>query len=270
VGTRDPTAYGLAATQQIVSALAAEGAGIVSGGALGIDAAAHRSALAAGSARPATVAVLAGGIDRLYPSSNAQLLAQIAREQLLVTEHPPGCAPTRWRFLSRNRLIAALAPGTLVTEARWRSGSLSTAHRAAELGRWVGAVPGPIAVATSDGCHRLVREGAAELITRAEDVIEALGWQQDAVLPGADAWGEGGGGDGAAGDASARQSDGLDDAELRVWEALPVSRGVSLDRLLSVAGLGPSEALAALQRLSHRGRVAQGAGGEWSRVRPRS
>lgn len=272
VGTRDPTAYGVAATRQLVAPLVADGAVIVSGGALGIDAVAHQEALMGGTASPATVCVLAGGIDRLYPAANARLLSEIGREHLLLSEHPPGCAPTRWRFLARNRIIAALAAGTLVTEARWRSGSLSTAHRAAELGRWVGAVPGPMTVGTSEGCHRLVQEGAAELVTRPDDVKEALGWGKVAVLPGAATWGtaeQASSDEAKAGHASdaSRPIDGLDELEARVWESLPVSRGVDLDRLLGVAGIGPSEALAALQRLATRGLVTTTQAGGWRRQR---
>src|SRR6185312_3472621 len=123
--------------------LAQRGFTIISGGAYGIDAHAHRSALAAGSSGSLpTIAVMAGGVDRFYPSGNEDLLRAVANQGAVLAEVPPGSAPTRYRFLQRNRLIAALASVTVVVEARWRSGALNTAHHAESLGRAVGAVPG--------------------------------------------------------------------------------------------------------------------------------
>lgn len=268
VGTRDPTAYGLHVTAVVAGGAAAAGAVIVSGGALGIDAAAHRAALPSGIPRDpeeplVTVCVLAGGVDRLYPASNARLLRHVAQEQLILSEHPPGCAPTRWRFLSRNRLIAALGAGLVVVEGRWRSGSLSTAHRAAELGRWVGAVPGPVTASTSEGPHRLIREGAAELVVRPEDALEAIGLVRGRVPARQDAL------PGLAGAGEAAETgspvDGLSEPEARVYEALPRRGGTSLERLVLAAGLAPGEALGALHGLLARGRAARGEEG-WSRA----
>ncbi|MET0297717.1 MAG: DNA-processing protein DprA, partial [Microbacterium sp.] len=122
-----------------------------------------------------TVALLAGGADKAYPAGNADVIDRIAERGAVVSEVPCGSAPTKWRFLARNRLIAAMSAATVVVEAGWRSGSLNTAGHAAALGRGVGAVPGPITSAASAGCHRMLREFGAECITGAADVRELLG-----------------------------------------------------------------------------------------------
>ncbi|WP_433677260.1 DNA-processing protein DprA [Microbacterium gorillae] len=171
VGARASTGYGEHITAEIAGDLAARGVGVVSGAAYGIDGAAHRAALACDGA---TVAVLAGGVDRVYPAGHAALIAEIARSGAVVSEAPLGSEPTKWRFLARNRLIAAMTDATLVVEAGWRSGSLNTAGHAASLGRPLGAVPGPVTSAASSGCHRLLREYDAVCITGADDVIELL------------------------------------------------------------------------------------------------
>jgi DNA processing protein len=137
----------------------------------GIDGAAHRAALTVGGG---TIAVLAGGVDRPYPAGHRNLLARIAVDGVVVSEVPCGTAPTRWRFLARNRLIAALGQATVVVEAGWRSGSLNTAGHAATLGRPLGAVPGPVTSASSAGCHRLLREYDAVCVTSAAEVAEML------------------------------------------------------------------------------------------------
>ena len=155
---------------------AADGAGggvpIVSGAAYGIDGAAHRAALAVGGL---TVALLAGGVDRSYPVGHTQLIDRIAAAGAVISEVPCGSAPTKWRFLQRNRLIAALAGAVVVVEAGWRSGSLNTAGHSVALGRPLGAVPGPVTSAASAGCHRLLREFGAACITDGADVRELLG-----------------------------------------------------------------------------------------------
>ena len=155
VGARAASPYGVHVAGELAFALSEAGWSVVSGGAFGIDAAAHRGALAARGTP--TVAVLACGLDVVYPRANDRLLAQVAETGLLVSEVPPGSAPTRVRFLVRNRLIAALSLGTVVVEAAHRSGSLSTATRANDIGRQVMAVPGPITSATSAGCHEQIR-----------------------------------------------------------------------------------------------------------------
>ena len=147
------------------------GATVVSGAAIGIDGAAHRGALAVDGA---TVAVLACGVDRVYPAAHATLLERIAATGLVVSEYPPGSVPARHRFLVRNRLIAALGAGTVVVEAALRSGAQRTAADTEALGRLVMAVPGPVTSGPSAGCHQLIRDGAL-LVTSADDVLEAVG-----------------------------------------------------------------------------------------------
>ncbi|MFE1663586.1 DNA-processing protein DprA [Microbacterium sp. P02] len=171
VGARAATGYGELVAADLASDLAGSGVPIVSGAAYGIDGAAHRAALAVGGL---TVALLAGGVDRAYPAGHADLLRRIADNGAVVSEVPCGAAPTKWRFLQRNRLIAALSDATVVVEAGWRSGSLNTAGHAAALSRPLGAVPGPITSAASAGCHRLLREYDARCVTSAADVRELI------------------------------------------------------------------------------------------------
>lgn len=172
VGARASSSYGDHMAAEIAGDLAAGGAVIVSGGAYGIDGAAHRAAL---GVQGATVAFLAGGVDRAYPAGHQTLLRQIAEQGAVVSEPPCGTAPTKWRFLARNRLIAALGDATVVVEAGWRSGSLNTAGHATTLGRPLGAVPGPVTSASSAGCHRLLREYDAQCVTSAAEVRELWG-----------------------------------------------------------------------------------------------
>ncbi|MFK4760829.1 DNA-processing protein DprA [Microbacterium sp. ZW T5_45] len=172
VGARASSGYGEMIAAEFAGDLAASGAVVVSGGAYGIDGAAHRAALGVGGA---TIALLAGGVDRAYPQGHQQLLRAIAASGAVVSEVPCGTAPTKWRFLSRNRIIAALGDATVVVEAGWRSGSLNTAGHAAALGRPLGAVPGPVTSAASAGCHRLLREYDARCVTTAAEVRELWG-----------------------------------------------------------------------------------------------
>ena len=171
VGCRASTPYGDDVAASLGADLTGHGTAVISGGAYGIDAAAHRGALGAGGM---THAVLAGGLDRLYPRGNTELLRAVAGSGLLLSESPPGAEPTRWRFLARNRLIAALTSVTTVVQAGWRSGALSTASRAEELSRIVAAVPGPVTSPQSQGCHRLIRERGAVLVTDAHDVLDLI------------------------------------------------------------------------------------------------
>lgn len=172
VGARAASSYG----EQVASDLAAEsamaGVAVYSGAAYGIDGAAHRAALSAGGA---TVAVMAGGLERTYPTGHRDLVERIAGTGAVLAEMPCGTAPTKHRFLARNRLIAALSDATVVVEAGWRSGALNTAHHAQAIGRPVGVVPGPITSASSMGCHRLLRESDAVCITGFSDVRALLG-----------------------------------------------------------------------------------------------
>lgn len=185
VGARAATPYGEHVAGELAAGLAGSGLSVVSGAAYGIDGAAHRSALAT---RPgSTSAVLAGGCDRAYPAGHEQLLAGVAATGAVVAEVPCGGAPTKWRFLARNRLIAALSRATVVVEAGARSGSLNTAGHAASLGRPLGAVPGPVTSPASSGCHRLLREYDAVCVTDAAEARElaGLGAVQPPVVAGA-------------------------------------------------------------------------------------
>ena len=171
VGARASSSYGEHVAAELSSGMADNGFTIVSGGAFGIDAAAHRGALAASGV---TIAVLASGVDVLYPRRNSALLSRISEQGLVVSELPPGCSPTRLRFLSRNRLIAAGTLGVVVIEAAVRSGALNSAGWAEQCGRAVLAVPGPITSRMSEGSHLLVRERGAVLVTNVAEIIEAL------------------------------------------------------------------------------------------------
>ena len=169
VGARAATGYGEHVIMEISAGLVDRGHTIVSGAAYGIDGMAHRAALAS---RGRTIAYLAGGVDRHYPSGHDALLTRIAKAGAVVSELGCGQSPTKWRFLQRNRLIAAAAGATLVVEAGWRSGSLNTAGHALALGRPLGAVPGPVTSVASAGCHRLIREFGARVITNADEAAE--------------------------------------------------------------------------------------------------
>jgi DNA processing protein len=155
----------------IAAAVAARGWTVVSGAAYGVDGAAHRGALVAGGI---TIAMLACGIDRAYPTGHADLIAAIGQAGVIVSEQPPGRPVSRTRFLDRNRVIAALSVGTVVVEAGRSSGSMHAARDAAELGRPLMAVPGPVTSSASGGCHLLIQRGDAVLVTCGADVIETL------------------------------------------------------------------------------------------------
>ncbi|MBG6212338.1 MAG: DNA-processing protein DprA [Cryobacterium sp.] len=172
VGARAATGYGEHIAMEASAGLVDRGFAVVSGAAYGIDGMAHRAALASDGI---TVAFLAGGVDRFYPSGHDSLLTRIAASGAVVSELPCGAAPTKWRFLQRNRLIAAASAATVVLEAGWRSGSLNTAGHASALGRPLGAVPGPITSPTSAGCHRLIREFAAVCVTNPTEMAELVG-----------------------------------------------------------------------------------------------
>ncbi|WP_019929963.1 DNA-processing protein DprA [Nocardia sp. BMG111209] len=172
VGARCSSGYGEQVAADIAGDLAGQGWTIVSGAAFGIDGTAHRAALAAGGT---TVAVLGCGVDRPYPAQHERLLAEIAEYGLVVSEYPPGTTAHKHHFLARNRLIAALSDGVLVVEAGMRSGARNTVKWARRLGRPALAVPGPVTSAASVGCHRMIREGEALLVTRAEEVVDETG-----------------------------------------------------------------------------------------------
>jgi DNA protecting protein DprA len=172
VGTRNPTSYGARIAGDFAAGFADREWAIVSGGAYGIDSYAHKGALIA---EGVTVAVIASGIDINYPAGNSRLFAEICESGVMVTESMPGQRALPHRFLTRNRLIASISKATLVVEAAFRSGSLRTARDAAEMFRPVMAIPGPINSPTSEGCHRLIGERAAEIVTSVADAVEFVG-----------------------------------------------------------------------------------------------
>ncbi|NJC22541.1 DNA processing protein [Arthrobacter pigmenti] len=255
VGSRDSTSYGSSVTAEMAAGLVNRGYTVVSGGAYGIDAQAHRSALmTAREDHPLpTLGVLACGIDRYYPAGNEELLREIARRGLLVSEVPPGSAPSRWRFLQRNRLIAALSAVTVVAEARWRSGALNTAHHAAGLGRAVGAVPGSIQSANSAGCHRLLRDGSAICVTDAAEIAELAG--PLALVSGPER------------PAVKAVHDGLTVEDLLLLDALPVRASSTVDKLASVAGLSLPGVLSGLGRLEADKLAERSDDGGWRKTR---
>jgi DNA processing protein len=175
VGSRKPTNYGANVASEFARGFSDLGWTIISGGAYGIDSYAHRATL---QANGATIAVLATGIEVAYPKSNQKLFNEMSAHGALISELMPHESAMPSRFLVRNRLIASIAKATLVVEAAYKSGSLRTAHDAAELLRPVMAIPGPINSAMSQGCHRLISERAAELITSVADAVEFIGANQ--------------------------------------------------------------------------------------------
>lgn len=172
VGTRNPSPYGVRVASEMAANFVDREWVVVSGGAYGIDTAAHKGALIA---EGETIAVLASGLDILYPAGNAKLFAEISESGLLISEYMPGMKALPHRFLNRNRLIAALSKGTMVVEAAFRSGSLRTARDAHELNRIVMAIPGPITSPLSEGAHRLIGEGSAAICCGVNDAVELMG-----------------------------------------------------------------------------------------------
>lgn len=249
VGARAATAYGEDVTMQLATGLVDSAFTIISGGAYGIDIAAHRAALAA---HGTTVVVLAGGADRLYPRGNAHVLARVLDSGLIVSEHPPGSAPTRARFLTRNRLIAALAQATVVVEAAWRSGAISTARHAAKLGRALGAVPGPVTSMMSAGCHGLLRDETAVCVTDAAEVAELAGQIGEhfaappSIVP--------------------TLFDTLNGPESAIFEALPLRKPVALASVARTAGLSFEVTMATLAQLEMR-QIAVREGQLWRRAK---
>ncbi|HET7173935.1 MAG TPA: DNA-processing protein DprA [Nocardioidaceae bacterium] len=247
VGARASTPYGDHVAGELAGDLVRGGITVVSGGAFGIDAAAHRGALACGGR---TVAVLASGVDRLYPPGNADLLEQVARQGTLVSEGAPGCVPSRSRFLVRNRLIAALTQGTVVVEAALRSGSLNTARWARDLGRLVMGVPGPVTSAASAGVHELLRRPEALLVTDANEVLEHISPIGEALAAH------------KAGPTVGR--DELDERSRQLLDAVPLHRSASAQSIARAAGLDPEDARRRLDALVEHGQVT-GDGSRWRR-----
>lgn len=232
VGSRSATTYGTRIAAEIAADITNQGTTVVSGAAFGIDQAAHRGAIGAGGP---TVAVLACGVDRAYPAAHRDLLAHIAETGLIVSELPPGTAPTRLRFLSRNRVIAALAGATVVVEAATRSGALNTANWAGRLNRVVMGVPGPVTSAPSAGVHQLIRTRDAQLVTCGAEVLELAGPVGGSFL------------DEPRGEET--PLDRLPHVDRRVFEALPAVQAADEAALARIAGLSPSQVTSALPRL---------------------
>jgi DNA processing protein len=230
VGTRRATSYGREIVQQIARDLAAAGVTVVSGLARGIDGMAHLGALEGGGR---TIAVLASGVDVIYPAEHANLAAQIAASGAVISDYPPGTKPDAPNFPARNRIISGLALATVVVEAPSRSGALITVDFAADQGREVFVVPGPVTAAASAGSNRLIREGA-RLVTSAEDILDDLG------LPGLDTQDE--------------AEPELSDSERRLI-AVMAADPAHLDEIVIAAGLSPAEGAGLMTMLELKGAV---------------
>ena len=237
VGARAATPYGEHVAAELAAELSDRGVAVVSGAAYGIDGAAHRAALGSGGL---TVAMVAGGANLVYPAGHARLFAELARAGAIASETAPGATPTKWRFLQRNRLIAAGSAATIVVEAGARSGTLNTAGHAAALGRPLGAVPGPVTSSTSAGCHRLLREYDAQCITGAADVLELIGER------------------GAESSEHERRPSAH---EVRARDALSSRTPRSLDDVARRSGMSPADVQAALGLLELAGSVRRAEGG---------
>jgi DNA processing protein len=241
VGSRAATGYGAHVAGEMAADLAERGWLIVSGGAYGIDAAAHRGALLTGGE---TIAVLAGGVDRPYPAGHDSLFAGIADGGLVISEWPPGSRPTRLRFLVRNRVIAALTRGTVVVEAGERSGALNTARHASELNRPLMAVPGPVTSAQSAGCHKIIRDWHGSLVTGTADVLAMLTTLSEREPDRAD----------------------LDPDTVRMLDAFPARAGVGPSTLARQTNTDIDAVLRSLGRLTANGFIERCAQG-WRRTR---
>ena len=251
VGSRNPTPQGLANARQFSRSFAQAGFTVVSGLALGVDAAAHEGALAAAApGRLATIAVVGTGLDRVYPRQHLDLAHRIAQHGLLVSEYPLGTPPLPPNFPKRNRIIAALSQGTVVVEAALRSGSLITARQAAEQGKEVFAIPGSIHSPQSRGCHALLKQGA-KLVETAQDVLEELSAPQGAGL--------------ATVAPAPPSCDEVQPDPSGLLAALGFDP-VSLDALVARTGVAASHLQAQLLELELQGEVARLPGGLFQRV----
>ena len=244
VGSRAATTYGTDVASRIAGTVATAGWAVISGGAYGVDQAAHRGAMGVGGF---TVAVMAHGLDRTYPTAHTALVDAIAESGLVVSELAPGSAPSRIRFLARNRLIAALALGTVVVEAQVRSGALNTANWTGRLHRPLMGVPGPVTSAFSAGVHELVRNGAATLVTSGEEVLEIVGPVGENLV--------------AERRAPQRPRDRADLRGQQVLDAVPVGQPAPTAAVARTAGIGVVEARRALDKLEQQGLVVCEGGG---------
>lgn len=259
VGSRDPSIYGTEATTHLAAELSRRGYTVISGGAMGIDIAAHRAALTQQGSDLPTIAFMAGGLDRLYPAQNSDALNMIVDRGLIMSEVSVGNTPTRWRFLERNRLIAALARHTIVVEARWRSGALNTARHAMEIGRTLWAVPGQINSPNSVGTNRLLRDGLAQTLTEAADILEydaAAGFELGTEHESEWDWA-----------ASSSALDELTERQGRVWDDLSPRSYRGVDEIAAALGLSARDVMADLFHLGRCG-LAESSGTSWRKVRP--
>lgn len=243
VGSRAASSYGEHVTATVASGLCDNGFAVLSGGAFGIDGAAHRAALGSGGT---TAAVMACGIDRDYPAAHAQLLREIARVGAVISEYPPGTTAAKHRFLTRNRLVAALGGATVVVEAGRRSGAANTAAWARKLGRPLGAVPGPVTSVTSVGCHQMIADQLATLVVDAAAVIRLVRPDGEGVMTGG----------------RARATDALSAEQKRVHDALPARGAVTIGEIAFSAGLELPAVRTALARLEVTGLI-DGDGARW-------
>lgn len=247
VGARAVSNLGHDIATELAWRCAGEGMTLVSGGAYGVDCLVHQACLRANTP---TISLLAGGLDRPYPAMNSQMFKQIARGGLLLSQYPPGSRPTRWRFLDRNRLIAALSAATVVIQAGFRSGALNTARHGMELGRQVGAVPGPINQPEWAGSNQLIRDGAT-LISGAEDVLEMIAplgtvtSERTRVQTG--------------------YLDGLDSLSARILDATPLGSLADAAAIARASGAAIEEVLSVMGNLEMDGRVIQ-VDGKWKKA----
>lgn len=247
IGSRAASRYGEQVTSSLVGGLVADNWAVISGGAFGIDGAAHRAALACGGQ---TMAVMACGIDRDYPAGHARLFDQIADGGLVVSEYPPGTTAAKHRFLTRNRLVAAMSNAVVVVEAGRRSGAANTAAWARKLGRPLGAVPGPVTSATSIGCHQMIADGLASLVIDTESVI---------ALAAPD-------GSGGIGRGPDRSTDALPPDDKRVHDAIPARSSVTIEEIAYSAALDVAVVRSALARMDVSGHVVN-VDGAWRLAR---
>jgi DNA processing protein len=244
VGSRAASGYGEHVTSSLAGDLASEGWSVISGGAYGIDGVAHRCALAV---EGITVAVLACGLDRDYPAGHSRLLAEIARTGAVVSEYPPGTTAAKHRFLTRNRLVAALSRVVVVVEAGQRSGAANTAAWARKLGIPLGAVPGPVTSATSVGCHRMIADGVAQLVTNPQDVARLA--EPDGATT-ADRT-----------SSTPRRTDDLDDNQRQIYDAVPARGSLTIGEIAFASGRDVGEVRSVLAILETRGLLSTNGSG---------
>jgi DNA processing protein len=256
VGSRAATAYGAYVAAELAASVAARGWTVVSGGAFGVDASAHRGALGADGV---TVVVLACGVDVAYPVGHAELLEAVAAQGVIVSEWPPGRTVSRLRFLVRNRVIAALATGTLVVEAGERSGAVNTARHARDLGRPLMAVPGPVTSDQSAGCHRIIREWQGTLVTTAAEVIEHLSPVGATLEPTSASASTSMAALAVTGSGRRRRLrpaldlDAMDLETTQVLDAMPGRGGMATTRIAQRAGMAPTTVVRCLAALAAAG-----------------